>query len=67
MFANYRMWNGFAARGLVDELHLMISPVAFGSGIPLFIEPACLELREVRRFDDPSNVQLRFLTAPARS
>ena len=67
MFANHRMWNGLAARGLVDELHLMISPVAFGSGIPLFIEPARLELRGVRRFDDPSNVQLRYLTAPARS
>lgn len=58
-------WNALLVRDLIDELHLMVSPVALGAGVPLFTGPARLELREVRRFDDSSNVQLHYRTTSA--
>lgn len=64
VFASHIVWNSLLAQGLVDELHLMVSPVALGSGIPLFIESTRLELREVRRFDNSSNIQLRYHPTP---
>lgn len=60
VFASRVLWNALLVQGLVDELHLMVSPVALGRGVPLFIEPATLALLEVRRFDDSSNVQLYY-------
>ena len=65
VFGSHIMWNGLLAIGLVDELHLMISPVLLGTGVPAFREPAQLELIEARRFDDSDNVQLRYRN-PAR-
>jgi dihydrofolate reductase len=60
VFASHIMWNGLLRKGLVDELHLMISPDAVGTGVPLFDGPARLVLEDVQRFDDSSNVQLRY-------
>jgi dihydrofolate reductase len=34
IFGSRRTWNGLVAQGLVDELHLMISPAALGMGRP---------------------------------
>lgn len=60
VFASHHLWNALLADGLVDELHLLISPVALGAGISLFSEPTQLELLDVRRFDDSSNIQARY-------
>ncbi len=65
VFASHRMWNGLLAEGLVDEFHLMVSPVALGTGVPLFTGPAHLELLGVRQFENSSNVQLRYRPRPA--
>jgi dihydrofolate reductase len=63
VFASHVLWNALLAAGLVDELHLMVSPDAVGSGIRLFTAPARLELLETRRFEGSRNVQLRYRTA----
>ena len=60
VFGSRRTWNALLARGLVDELHLTVSAMALGNGVPLFDRPAPLELLDVRRFDGSSNVQLRY-------
>lgn len=66
VFASHHVWNALLAEGLVDELHLMVSPVALGRGIPLFIGSARLELCEVRHFDGSSNIQLKYRPENAR-
>lgn len=63
VFASHVLWNALLADGLVDEVHLMVSPVVLGAGVPVFTAPARLELVAVRRFDDSSNVQLRYRPA----
>lgn len=63
VFGSRTTWNGLLAQDLVDELHLMISPVALGNGTPIFESPVDLALLEVRRFDGSNNVLLRY-TAP---
>lgn len=60
IFASHVLWNDLLRRGLVDELHLMVSPDAVAAGVRLFEGPAKLALREVRGFDGSSNVQLRY-------
>lgn len=60
IFGSHLLWNGLLAEGLIDELHLMVSPVALGAGMPLFTTPANLELLAVQRFEGSSNVQLRY-------
>lgn len=59
-FGSRTMWNGLLGRGLVDELHLMISPAALGGGTPIFSSPADLTLLEARRFEGSTNVLLRY-------
>ncbi len=44
VFGSRRMWNGLLADGLVDELHLMVSPTVLSDGVRLFGTPAQLEL-----------------------
>jgi dihydrofolate reductase len=73
VFGSRSMWNSLLGQALVDELHLMVSPNAVGSGTPLVNSAVDLDLLEVRRFDGSSNVLLRYavrrdasaVTAPA--
>jgi dihydrofolate reductase len=60
IFGSRTTWNGLLTQGLVDEIHLMISPSALGNGTPIFETPADLALLEVRRFDGSNNVLLRY-------
>ena len=60
VFGSRRMWNGLLQQDLIDELHLMVSPTALGSGTPILDAPVDLTLLEVRRFDGSSNVLLRY-------
>jgi dihydrofolate reductase len=68
VFGSRTTWNGLLAHGLVDELHLMVSPAALGAGTPLFSAPTStpvgLALLEARQLDDSDNVLLRY--APVR-
>ncbi|HEY4557599.1 MAG TPA: dihydrofolate reductase family protein [Enteractinococcus sp.] len=66
VFGSRRMWNGLLLKGLVDELHFMVSPTVLGKGGKLFTTAVGLELIESRRFENSSNVQLRYrvLTSP---
>ena len=60
VFGSRTMWNGLLRDGLVDELHLMISPNAVGSGTPILDSAVDLDLLEARRFPGSSNVLLRY-------
>lgn len=67
VFGSRRTWNGLLADGLVDELHLMVSPTVLGEGVRLFGVAADLDLIECRRFKDSPNVQLRYRVVALRS
>jgi dihydrofolate reductase len=60
VFGSRTMWNSLLDQALVDELHLMVSPNAVGSGTPIFDSAVDLDLLEVRRFDGSGNVLLRY-------
>lgn len=60
VFGSRIMWNGLLAQGLVDELHLMLSPRAIVEGVPFLTVPASFTLLESRRFEGSSNVLLRY-------
>jgi dihydrofolate reductase len=60
VFGSRTMWNGLLHQSLIDELHLMVSPNALGTGTPIFDDPVDLNLLEARRFDNSSNVLLRY-------
>ncbi|GAA3942432.1 dihydrofolate reductase family protein [Microbacterium soli] len=60
IFASRRTWNWLLGHDLIDELHLLVSPVSLGTGVRLFDAPVDLELLESRRYDRSSNVQLRY-------
>jgi len=60
VFASHTLWNSFLADGLIDEMHLMISPNILGAGVPAFTAPAQLELIQARTFNGSSNVQLCY-------
>lgn len=60
LFASHTLWNSLLADGLIDELHLMISPNILGAGVPAFSAPAQLELIQARTFNGSSNVQLCY-------
>jgi dihydrofolate reductase len=63
IFGSRTTWNVLLTQGLIDEVHLMISPVAFGDGTPIFETPVDLALLDVRRFDGSDNVLLRYTTS----
>jgi dihydrofolate reductase len=60
VFASHVLWNALLAEGLVDELHIMVSPVALGAGVPLLTGPARLALLGTRRFDGSDNLLVRY-------
>lgn len=60
VFGSRIMWNGLLAQGLVDELHLMVSPNALGEGVSLFDAPVSLTLLESRRFEGSDNLLVRY-------
>jgi dihydrofolate reductase len=60
VFGSRTMWNGLLRDGLVDELHLMVSPNAVGTGTPILDTAVDLDLLETRRFPGSSNVLLRY-------
>lgn len=60
VFASGTLRNALLAEDLVDEMHLMISPVILGAGTPAHTQPTSLELIETRVFDESPNVQLRY-------
>jgi len=60
LFASHTLWNSFLADGLIDEMHLMISPNILGAGVPAFTSPAQLELIQARTFNGSSNAQLCY-------
>jgi dihydrofolate reductase len=64
IFASHRMWNGLLMHGLVDELHLMVSPRALAGGTPLFTGPVSLTPLDARRCEGSDNLLLRY--APAK-
>jgi dihydrofolate reductase len=59
-FGSRTLWNGLLEQGLIDELHLMVSPAALGSGTPIFRVPVDLTLLGTRRFEGSDNVLLRY-------
>ena len=63
IFASRVMWNGLLAQGLIDELHLTVSPGALTAGLPLFLRPANLSLLDARGFPGSGNVLLRYCPA----
>ncbi len=65
IFGSRIMWNGLLEQHLIDELHLMVSPVALGAGTPAFAANRPLTLLGTRTFDGSDNVLLRY--APVRS
>jgi dihydrofolate reductase len=68
VFGSHTMWNGLLAQGLVDELHLTVSPGVLGGGTPIFVGPTAtpvgMQVVEVRPFEGSDNVLLRY--APQR-
>ena len=60
VFGSRTMWNGLLAAGLVDEVHLMLSPRAIGRGVPVFDARVELEPVDVRRFAGSRNILTRY-------
>ena len=55
MFGSRTLWNDLLARGLVDEFHLMISPLILGAGTPLFAAPPPVPLRMIETHTWPGS------------
>ncbi|VXB77511.1 Dihydrofolate reductase [Arthrobacter sp. 9AX] len=60
VFASRVLWNSLLELGLVDEVHLMVSPRALAGGIPVFGAPTDLTVLDSARFDSSSNILLRY-------
>jgi dihydrofolate reductase len=51
--------QSLSRHGLIDEYHLVVHPVALGSGLPIFANRLDLQLVETRRFP-ASSVALTY-------
>lgn len=62
VFGSRTLWNDLLAAGLVDELHLMISPVVVGAGTPILDgkPPISLRLIDARTWKDAGVVLVRY-------
>jgi dihydrofolate reductase len=62
VFGSRTLWNDLLANDLVDELHLMISPVVLGAGTPIFDgkPPGSLRLIDTRTWDGSGIVLVRY-------
>ncbi|HEX7733298.1 MAG TPA: dihydrofolate reductase family protein [Ktedonobacteraceae bacterium] len=56
------LWNDLLAHDLVDEIHLMIGNIVLGEGVPVFEgkPDVSLRLMEIRRWEDSSNILVRY-------
>ena len=62
MFGSHVLWNDLLAKGLVDELHLMIGPGVVGEGVRAFESRPSGKLRllDSRGFDGSSLLLARY-------
>lgn len=62
VFGSHTLWNDLLANDLVDELHLLISPVILGEGTTIFDgkPPVSLRLIDTRTWDDSGLVLVRY-------
>jgi len=62
VFGSRTLWNDLLASELVDELHLMVTPVLVGAGTPLFDgeKPVSLQLLDSSTWDGSGNVLARY-------
>ncbi|MGY2875526.1 dihydrofolate reductase [Marmoricola sp. URHA0025 HA25] len=60
VFASRTTWNGLLRDGLVDEVHLVVSPRTLGAGGAVFDDPVELRLLGARALDGSDNVLLRY-------
>ncbi|SFT81015.1 RibD C-terminal domain-containing protein [Geodermatophilus amargosae] len=65
VFGSATTWNALLAVGLVDEVHLLVAPVVFGSGVPAFSAGLenDLELLDAQRIKGSGTTLLRYAVA----
>ena len=62
IFGSRTLWNDLLVHDLVDEVHIMISPVVLGAGTPLFEgkPPVSPRLIDTRTWDGSGIVLIRY-------
>lgn len=60
IFASHTLWNALLAQGLIDEIHIVVSPNPLVGGEPLFTAPSRLALIDAEPFPGSDNALLRY-------